>query len=175
MTMYAQVINGAIERINIQLPTVINGTTIPQGADGLEAFDLYPITGSEPAYDPATQRMQGPTYQVNGDVVERIYTVEPIPAEEIANRIKAEITTAVQARLDDFAKTRGYDGILSACTYATSGVPKFAAEGQACVDGRDATWATLYTIMESVSAGTRPMPSGYADVEADLPVLVWPA
>ena len=85
------------------------------------------------------------------------------------------ITDATQKRLDDFAKTRNYDGILSACTYATSTVPKFAAEGQYCVNARDNTWAALYTIMAEVEAETRPMPTGYADIEPLLPVLTWPA
>ena len=80
----------------------------------------------------------------------------------------------VQQRLDDFARTRGYDGIMSACTYATSTNAKFAAEGQYCVGARDATWATLYQILDEVLAGTRPMPTGYADIEPELPVLEWP-
>ena len=89
--------------------------------------------------------------------------------------LKSEIVAATQQRLDDFARTRGYDGILSACTYATSTVPKFQAEGQYCVNARDATWAKLYQILAEVEAGTRPMPSGYADIEPELPVLEWPA
>ena len=85
------------------------------------------------------------------------------------------IVASTQARLDDFAKTRNYDGILSLCTYATSSVPKFAAEGQCGVDSRDQTWARLYTIMQEVEAGTRQMPLGFSDIEPDLPVLAWPA
>jgi hypothetical protein len=64
--------------------------------------------------------------------------------------------------------------MLSACTYATSTVTKFAEEGQYCVDARDATWNKLYEIMAKVEAGTRPVPSGYSDIEAELPVLEWP-
>ena len=90
-------------------------------------------------------------------------------------RLQTEITDKTQARLDDFAKTRNYDGILSACTYATSGVPTFASDGQYAVTARDNTWATLYTVMAEVQAGTRPIPSGFADVEALLPILTWPA
>ena len=88
--------------------------------------------------------------------------------------IQQAITTATQQRLDDFARTRGYDGIMSACTYATSTNAKFSAEGQYCVEARDATWATLHQMIDAVLAGARPMPSGYADIEPELPVLVWP-
>lgn len=85
------------------------------------------------------------------------------------------ITDATQKRLDDFARTRNYDGILSACTYASSTVPMFAAEGQCAVNVRDATWAALYAIMAEVQAGARPMPAGFLDVEPDLPTMTWPS
>lgn len=96
-------------------------------------------------------------------------------------RLQKGIVVAVQKRLDAFAQTRGYDGILSACTYALSAVPKFAAEGQYCTDARDATWAGLYQLLATVQAGNWPtegagqMPAGYADIEPELPVLEWPA
>jgi hypothetical protein len=90
-------------------------------------------------------------------------------------QLKEEIEAATQKRLDDFASTRNYDSILSACTYATSAVPKFAAEGQYCVEARDATWTKLLSMLAEVEAGTRPVPTGYADIEPDLPVLAWPA
>ena len=88
--------------------------------------------------------------------------------------LQAQFTAAIQDRLDDFARTRNYDGILSACTYATSTVPKFAAEGQRAVELRDQTWAAAYGLLDEVLAGTRPMPSDLADIEADLPALEWP-
>lgn len=97
---------------------------------------------------------------------------QPAPT---AAQIEAAFTAAIQQRLDDFARTRNYDSILSACTYATSTVPKFKAEGQACVNLRDATWAAAYTILADVQAGDRPMPASIADIEADLPAAVWPA
>ena len=95
------------------------------------------------------------------------------PAKQ-AETIKNSITQATQDRLDTFARTRNYDGILSACTYATSATAKFAAEGQYCVESRDATWATLYDIYEEVKAGTRPMPPNYEAIESELPALEWP-
>lgn len=91
-----------------------------------------------------------------------------------AERIIPAIQSAVQGRLDAFAQTRRYDGILSACTYATSTVPQFRADGQYCVQVRDATWAKCTEILAAVQAGTRPLPGGYSDIEAELPVLEWP-
>lgn len=100
--------------------------------------------------------------------------IPPAPVPPTPEQIIAAFTDAIQLRLDAFARTRNYDGILSACTYATSTVPKFATEGQYCVTARDATWAAAYAILAEVEAGTRPMPSGIADIEADLPALAWP-
>jgi hypothetical protein len=87
--------------------------------------------------------------------------------------VQEQIVAATQQRLDDFAKTRNYDGILSACTYATSTVPNFKTEGQYCVEARDQTWAKLYEIMDEVQSGVRPPPTGYDDIEPELPVLEW--
>jgi hypothetical protein len=91
-------------------------------------------------------------------------TLEQIIAHYIAH---------MQERLDAFARTRNYDGILSAATYATSAVPKFKAEGQYAVEARDATWAKCYEILAAVEGGTRPMPT-MEELIAELPVLTWP-
>ena len=118
------------------------------------------------------------TYVENAD---GSLTVTERTAEDIAERqanalanFQAGIVYQTQERLDTFARTRGYDNILSACTYATGGVPKFAAEGQYAVAARDNTWAALYTLLADVQAGTTPMPTGFADIEPLLPVLAWP-
>ena len=98
-----------------------------------------------------------------------IVRYEPPENEQII----AQYTTAVQRRLDVFFQTRGYDGILSAATYATSSVLKFQAEGQYAVEARDATWAKCYEILAAVEDGTSPMPTE-AELLAELPELVWP-
>lgn len=85
-----------------------------------------------------------------------------------------QMKAGAQLRLDRFARTRQYDGILSAASYATSTVPKFAAEGQYAVEIRDATWARLYELWDEVKAGTRPVPRSFADIEDELPPLAWP-
>lgn len=124
------------------------------------------------------------TFAIRGDVIEWHSPVHPSPAAidaEVA-RLKVDLAREqqikrfadeAQVRLDTFAKSRGYDGILSACTYATSRVPRFQADGQRCVDLRDQTWARLYEILAEVEAGTRPGPLSLAEIEADLPALTW--
>jgi hypothetical protein len=85
-----------------------------------------------------------------------------------------QYTAAIQAMLDTKAQERHYDGILSACTYATSSVPSFAAEGQACVDWRDAVWSESYALMAQVEGGTLAQPT-IAGLLAMLPAMTWPA
>jgi hypothetical protein len=99
---------------------------------------------------------------------------EPEPAPPTPEQIKQQIVRDTQNRLDAFARTRNYDSILSACTYATSTNPKFSTEGQYCVEARDATWAKLYELYDEVKEGKRDMPEGYEDIETKLPVLEWP-
>lgn len=64
---------------------------------------------------------------------------------------------AVQEMLDSKAQSRGYDGIISACSYA--GAPnQFQAESQAFITWRGDVWATCYALMADVNAGA-PAPS----------------
>ena len=93
-------------------------------------------------------------------------------AEERQAAMQAAFTAAIQARLDAFAQAKGYDSIMSACTYATSSVPQFRAEGERAVLLRDATWAKSYAILGDVLAGARPMPT-LEEVVAELPALTW--
>lgn len=104
MTFYAQVTDGAIERVNIQLPTTINGTSIPAGAIDLEQFGLYPIQGDEPAYNGANQRLTGPQYEFDGAAVQRVYVVEDISSTELQEGIWQRIKTI----RDKYTQQGGY-------------------------------------------------------------------
>lgn len=131
-----------------------------------------------PYFDPTTQgRHEVIPALVDGVWTQQweVYALNPGEAAQAVARLQQDIVDATQQRLDNFAKTRGYDGIVSLCTYATSPTAKFQAEGQYGVEARDATWAKLYEILAEVEAGTRPVPSGYQDIEPDLPPLQWPA
>lgn len=108
-----------------------------------------------------------------GDLWDGARFSAPAPRLVDPQQLQADIVAATQARLDAFAQTRNYDSILSACTYASSAIPKFSAEGQAAVNGRDATWAALYTVLADVQTGKSPMPGSFADIEPLLPVLAW--
>ena len=82
-------------------------------------------------------------------------------------------TAIIQQYLDDFAKTRNYDGILSVCSYATSKNPKFSLEGQYTVEARDAVWDFGYNLVNEVLSGNRPVPT-VEELLHILPKLEWP-
>ena len=109
-----------------------------------------------------------------GDRYENGEFLPPLPPAKSPEEIRREIMDGVQRYLDDFATTKTYDSMLSACTYATSTVPQFAKEGQYCVEKRDEAWATVARIEAEVLAGTRPAPTGFDDIKGELPVLEWP-
>ena len=74
---------------------------------------------------------------------------------------------SVQAWLDAGAQAYGYDGILSAASYATSTHPRFGPQGVAFRDWRDAVWGGCYAILNAVQSGKRAAP----DIDALLAEL----
>lgn len=134
----------------------------------------YPIDYTGNLYNPATEDRLFVSQELVGNVFKVVYVVRDLTIAELGARLLEQVTQGTQTRLDDFAQTKTYDSMLSACTYVTSSVARLKAEGQYCVDARDSTWEILYTILGEVEAGTRPMPESYADIESELPVLEWP-
>jgi hypothetical protein len=90
--MYALIESGEITRINIDFPAVVNGVRFTQGSTLEDALanGLVPIVGDEPAYNPERQRLAGPQYVVQGQQVNRVFTVEAIPDEEKAGQVRAD-------------------------------------------------------------------------------------
>lgn len=96
--------------------------------------------------------------------------VPPAPTqEEILAQAKVNFINIVQTHLDSAAQARGYDSVISACSYAGASNP-FQAEGAAFVAWRGNVWATCYTIMGEVVAGTRAIPTE-TELLALLPAL----
>lgn len=106
--------------------------------EGHGIFQVY--TAAQPEINPYIQKVVEATPSHNGEIWVQTWEVVDLTEQEIADKqaeylafISQRIVNKTQKRLDEFAKTRNYDGILSACTYAVSDVPKFKAEGLYCV------------------------------------------
>jgi hypothetical protein len=147
-----------------------------------DQFRIVEISEVEPPiFDRNTQQVTRGGVELVSEKWQYTWIVNDLTSEEIAagiieknRKAQAELVDKTQTRLDTFARTRNYESILSACTYSTSTVPKFAAEGQYCVDVRDATWLKLYEILAEVESGIRETFNSYADIENELPDLIWP-
>ena len=116
-------------------------------------------------------------FHVITDAKTGIVTQVPLTQQEIdaltptLDQLIKQFTDAVQAHLDTGAKTLGYDGILSACSYATSTHLPFSSEGKSCVDWRDAVWLYCYSELDKVKNGTRALPT-VEQIISELPVRV---
>ena len=92
--------------------------------------------------------------------------------QEQAKQLTKQFTESVQKWMDSKAQERGYDNIISACTYADSTDAKFAAEGKAAKEWRDKVWRHCYDVVAQVVSGSRDIPTT-SELLAELPKLEW--
>lgn len=117
--------------------------------------------------------------QVDAYAKEHPNVVFPEPVEESPELTPEQIiesyTQQIQKALDEFAQTKHYDNIMSACSYAESTDPVFKAEALYCIQIRDTTWRQAYIIMDEVLAGTRPLMT-IEELIIELPIgsAEWP-
>jgi hypothetical protein len=164
---------GALRRDNPQVSFPKNPST-----ELLESYGVYNVEITEqPIYSPPIEKIEEGTPVLIEGKWKQKWEIIPLSDDEklqFLENLKNSIGQQTQERLDSFARTREYDGILSACTYASSSVEKFMIEALYCIDVRDQTWAKLYEIMSEVEQGIRPIPSDISDIESELPELAWP-
>lgn len=90
---------------------------------------------------------------------------EPLPPPVVPPLSAAECEAALGLSLDQGAQSWGYDGIVSAASYAASTVAKFKAEADALIGWRDASWMWAESLLASLTTeGSNPP----ADVTAFL-------
>lgn len=159
------------ENSNVSFP----GGPLPD--DLLALYNIYRVIPQpQPVYNKLISKAVNINpVQVNGVWTEQwqVVTLTQEEQQEKLNELKQSIVDATQERLDNFAKTRNYDGILSCCSYHNSTNTKFATEANYCIQARTDTWTTLYQILGEVETGVRPTPQGFSDIEPDLPPLQW--
>lgn len=98
-----------------------------------------------------------------------------ITKEKKDQQAQAELTStferAIQGHLDAAAKTRGYDSIATAVSYAEEpAVAKFQEDGKAMRAWRSLVWAYAYQELNKVKGGEREIPALDAFL-AELPAL----
>lgn len=149
--------------------------------DVLDFLNIAPVfPAPHPEFDSITQSVQASApVLTNKGHYEQSWTIADLDPEIVTanqtaklEQLKTSIIQRVQSNLDNFAKEKNYDNILSACSYANSTNPIFKSEGELAISLRDSTWSALYTVLAEVEAGTRTVTT-FSDIESDLPVLSW--
>lgn len=107
--------------------------------------------------------VRGPNQFVNGQ-----WQTSWSVSNKSLSELKAVFETAVQKHLEDGAAVKGYDSILSACSYAGAANP-FQAEGQAYLAWRGAVWMQCYADLAAIQAGTMALPASTSAYIATLP------
>lgn len=84
---------------------------------------------------------------------------EPLPPtpEQQMQQLVAQFTEAIQVHLDSEAQAKGYDNIVSACSYAGAPNP-FQTESIQFITWRGNVWAYCYAELAKVQSGQRPVP-----------------
>lgn len=137
----------------------LHGDSIPQDAVEIS-----------PAYHIELLIGQSEGKRITADQSGRPILQDPPPPT--AEQIRKSLTDAVQSHMDAAAQAKGYDSIMSACSYAA--FPNaFQAEGQAFLVWRADCWVVGYGVLADVEAGNRPIPTE-AELIAELPELVLP-
>jgi hypothetical protein len=96
-----------------------------------------------------------------------------VPSPQSREKITRRVSVALSNRMDEFARTRGYDNMLAACTYVSSTNPTFASEGARCVAIRDEQWGHLFSVFEKIDAGEIQMPENFNAFMDSFPSMTW--
>jgi len=140
---------------------------------------LVDITGrwvnAGDGYNPRTKKiisqpvLDNQSKEVIWDNTRYQFIIKPVDPEIVLQ----QLIEGVQAYLDTTVQQRGYDGILSLCSYSTSTDPRFGPEGRAGIIWRDTVWTQCYEIQAQVMSGDIPIPS-LDELIAILPQMQWP-
>lgn len=82
----------------------------------------------------------------------------PPPSSEPPTPALSEYAAAVQAHLDAAARSRDFDDIVSACSYA-AGQNAFQADGLKFLTWRSQVWTFVYAMRDQAASSPGPMPT----------------
>jgi hypothetical protein len=133
----------------------------------LEPGEIIAPLDSTPTPPPSLGENKIAIFKVGAWSIEDAPQAAP-PAVETPDDVRSRYEAAAQSWLDATARAWGYDSVISAASYATSGVAQYKADAQALIGWRDALWQAAYTIDVSVKNG-QAAPATAADFLAMLP------
>ena len=98
-----------------------------------------------------------------------VYENEMVVAKVLDVSVTKKVVTAtIQKVLDDKAKEKGYDDVVSACSYAAV-ENVFQAESKKFVVWRANMWAYAFAQLAAVAEGMRTLPMSTDELVAELP------
>lgn len=178
--MFIKIKDGAIEKYPYgvgELRADFPQTSFPAdlSQSDLSEFGVFPVTQiPKPSSDYTQIVIEGQPMNVGGAWTQVWIVRDATDAEEAAAFAQLQVTyeQAIQQHLDTTAQSRGYDNMMSACSYAAGTHPKFSVEGRDCLAWRSSVWEKSYEILTAVKNKTRPLPT-IEEVIAELPPIVW--
>lgn len=131
----------------------------------LENNIVRELVAFDPAglFHPSLVWVECPADTAQGDHYDGAAFSKPVPP----GPAQADYIAAVQSHLDTAARAKGYDNILSACSYAS--VPNlFQAESIAFLEWRSACWQTCHGVLVAVESQLRTQPT-ISELIGELP------
>lgn len=119
-------------------------------------------------------------YPANTDEFKKVVQISEVKDDtyvisyEIVSKNLEELTALfkekTQELLDAKAREKGYDDILSACSYAGYD-NDFRAEGEAFGIWRAKVWKYGYGLLNAIAEGKHKMPKSFDEILAEMPTL----
>lgn len=98
----------------------------------------------------------------------KAFEAPPLPVVTLS---AADCEAALGSALDQGAQSWGYDGIVSAASYAASTISKFKAEADALIAWRDASWMWAESLLANLTTEGGKPPADVAAFLAAAPAL----
>ena len=122
------------------------------------SYDEYPVNTDE------FQKV------VQASMIDDVYKVSYKIVSKNLEELTALFKEKTQELLDAKARERGYDDILSACSYAGYD-NDFRAEGEAFGIWRARVWKYGYGLLNAIAEGKHKMPKSFDEILTEMPTL----
>lgn len=176
MTTYTRFINGEFEK------TLYDSENLKQSGIQIDSSYVEVKVAEQPKFS-IYKKTSGYDFLPWEDKALQIWIEEDRTRDEILEEIdsgerpyeiiKNAISKTIKEKLDKFVQERGYENILSACSYVSSSVEKFRLEAQFCISKRDEIWASIDNEFSKAALGERDRIVFFSDIEETLPELNW--